>query len=222
LGLLRGGLLLGELFPERLQRGMKRGGRLGGVGRRGEWSGAKRRILAEGSVEPDPDLTGDLQSKQGLSVPSLALVDRRVSNLPEGMEQVGHFLGNGAIKGQTTQNIIEVPGRIVIAGGSRRDRERQQFRELPELDQRRAGITDEVPFRQRSMADQLGIVNREEAEIGRYALHWCPMPHPGGWVHGRAMPPVSKFMEKARSERSICQSDGIPRIDRREIPARRS
>lgn len=178
LGLFGCGLLLRQLGPQPLQFLVQRRVGLGRVGRRNERAGLEARVIPEGAVEPDADLPGDLERGQGLPMIAAAVMSRRVADLADRVEQVGHLARDGAINRKAAQHIGEGLGRIVVASGSGGDVESDQFSELAQLQQASVWVLREIPLSQSRMTDQLVVMNGEKSEVGRNYLHGNPLVDP--------------------------------------------
>jgi protein-tyrosine phosphatase len=137
-----------------------------GIRWRDEWTGVEGSIL-ERAVEPRAQLPGHAQLMERLAVIASSIVNGGVARLAKAMEQVGHLAGQQAIVPQAREQVdlVLAYGGVDTGVGCRPLGE--NFAELPQLDQARARVADEVPLRERTEVIEETIVRHQEPEVCR-------------------------------------------------------
>ena len=141
--------------------GLRRGGRIGG---RNEGAGLKR-LVDEGSEIPDTKLTRDLERGQGLSMITAKGMRRFVADDPHLVKEIGDPGRNHALEFETAKQIRLLFVWACEQACFRSRHLREQFPELPKLDERGAGIVTKIPFRQRTEAHELHVMLGKESEV---------------------------------------------------------
>jgi hypothetical protein len=167
--LVVGGLVVGQLLGE----GLEFGAEFFGLVRRrtGRDEGAGFELgLAEGPVEPDPELPSDLEGSERGPVVAGEGVVRGIPGPSDLAEKLVDLVGENPVVAQPVEKIVLPFLRPFEDADVRSDHLGEDFAQLAELQQAGVRILREIPLGQHPETQQLLIVRLQMGEVAAEAL----------------------------------------------------
>jgi hypothetical protein len=117
-------------------------------------------------MEPDRETTGHTQLIERTTPGAAVFMGRMVSRFSQAVEYIPHLAVEDITPFQAVKDFVEAVFTGTIVTGMGRDMLREGLCELPELDEGRVGIVEDISFGPGDVLKEQGIIFREESEIG--------------------------------------------------------